>query len=402
MTIRSSGALPASEINTELGLSSTAQISLGGAVPRALAGVASGAVRLAADFYGKSNGPSGNLATIDFATSGHNNYYQILTLPTWTWGTAVNFTSTASYLFSYGGGGYLQCVNEGPSGTALIMCTTTNASSGQPELRSIVISGSGSNSSFSGIIYAGGNFPNLCTMPSTIAYGNGLWVGYTRLGSGWQHITSSNGINWTLTASGLGTGTLSLITWTGSEFLGHNPNTGTYTVYASTNGTSWSTRGSITSGGFGVTGGTAYGNGVYIAVSASGGAPGNIFINRSTNNGASFSSTTLSPAVTTNTNGQAQVRYCGGNNWVIWCGGGSYNGVSYTSSDNGASWSSPNKATWTGDNYTTNLRMIGNGSTVIVPIGGNNIKVSMDAGVTWKVYTITTGTPQNIPWIYFK
>jgi hypothetical protein len=46
--------------------------------------------------------------------------------------------------------------------------------------------------------------------------------------------------------------------------------------------------------------------------------------------------------------------------------------------------------------------MIGNGSTVIVPIGGNNIKVSMDAGVTWKVYTITTGTPQNIPWIYFK
>jgi len=55
MTIRASGALPASEINTELGLSSIAQISLGGAVPRGLAGVASGAIRLAADYYGKSN-----------------------------------------------------------------------------------------------------------------------------------------------------------------------------------------------------------------------------------------------------------------------------------------------------------------------------------------------------------
>jgi hypothetical protein len=214
-------------------------------------------------------------------------------------------------------------------------------------------------------------------------------------------MTSSNGINWTLTASSLGVGTLSLITWTGSEFLGHNPNSGTYTVYASTNGTSWSSRGSINSSGYMVQGGTAYGNGVYIAVSASGGSPGNIFINRSTNNGASFSSTTLSPAVTTNTNGQAQVRYCGGNNWVIWCGGGSYNGVSYTSSDNGASWSSPNKSTWTGDNYTTNLRMIGNGSTVIVPIGGNNIKVSMDSGVTWTKYAINTGSTQNVPYIYF-
>ena len=54
MSIRSSGALPASEINTELGLSSTAQISIGSTATRTLAGVASGAIAFS-NFYGKSN-----------------------------------------------------------------------------------------------------------------------------------------------------------------------------------------------------------------------------------------------------------------------------------------------------------------------------------------------------------
>ncbi len=59
MTINSSGAVSFGDINVELGLSRTAQISLGGAGPRGLAGVASGAIRTAADFYGKSNTPPG-------------------------------------------------------------------------------------------------------------------------------------------------------------------------------------------------------------------------------------------------------------------------------------------------------------------------------------------------------
>lgn len=55
MAINSSGAVSFGDINVELGLSRTAQISLGGAGPRTLAGVPSGAIRTAADFYGKSN-----------------------------------------------------------------------------------------------------------------------------------------------------------------------------------------------------------------------------------------------------------------------------------------------------------------------------------------------------------
>jgi hypothetical protein len=50
----------ASDINRELGLTTNAQISIGGAVPRGLAGVASGVIRQAADYYGKANLTPGN------------------------------------------------------------------------------------------------------------------------------------------------------------------------------------------------------------------------------------------------------------------------------------------------------------------------------------------------------
>lgn len=56
MALPASGALKFSNINTELGLTSTAALSLGASNVRTLYGVATGAIRLAADGYGKSNG----------------------------------------------------------------------------------------------------------------------------------------------------------------------------------------------------------------------------------------------------------------------------------------------------------------------------------------------------------
>jgi hypothetical protein len=55
MALPASGAITFGNINTELGLTSTAAISLGSTTVRSLYGIASGAIRLAADGYGKSN-----------------------------------------------------------------------------------------------------------------------------------------------------------------------------------------------------------------------------------------------------------------------------------------------------------------------------------------------------------
>lgn len=56
MTLQSSGAISLSNVNTELGRSATATISLGEAAVRTLAGVPSGPISLS-DLYGKSNAP---------------------------------------------------------------------------------------------------------------------------------------------------------------------------------------------------------------------------------------------------------------------------------------------------------------------------------------------------------
>lgn len=56
MPIPSSGAIRmGADIGVELGNTATSMISLGATAPRTLAGVPSGAIRLAADFYGKSS-----------------------------------------------------------------------------------------------------------------------------------------------------------------------------------------------------------------------------------------------------------------------------------------------------------------------------------------------------------
>ena len=56
MALNPTGQISLGNVNTELGLSTTAQISLGATGVRTLYNVASGAIRLAADGYGKSNG----------------------------------------------------------------------------------------------------------------------------------------------------------------------------------------------------------------------------------------------------------------------------------------------------------------------------------------------------------
>lgn len=56
MTLQSSGAISLGNVNTELGRSATATISLGETAVRTLAGVSSGAISLSS-LYGKSSAP---------------------------------------------------------------------------------------------------------------------------------------------------------------------------------------------------------------------------------------------------------------------------------------------------------------------------------------------------------
>ena len=61
MTLPASGTIKASQINTELGLSSSAQTNIGGASPRSWAGKASGVIKYS-DFYGKAKNISFNVS----------------------------------------------------------------------------------------------------------------------------------------------------------------------------------------------------------------------------------------------------------------------------------------------------------------------------------------------------
>lgn len=75
MPLQTSGQIKFSDINVELGLAATTQISLGQASVRSLYGVAAGAIRLAADGYGKSNSPvsvdpGGGVLTVSNQTAG--------------------------------------------------------------------------------------------------------------------------------------------------------------------------------------------------------------------------------------------------------------------------------------------------------------------------------------------
>lgn len=73
MPLPSSGAMTLGNINVELGIARATQRGLGQSTTRALYGVASGAIRLAADGYGKSN------AVIYTLTTSMNEYGTIST-----------------------------------------------------------------------------------------------------------------------------------------------------------------------------------------------------------------------------------------------------------------------------------------------------------------------------------
>ena len=255
MTIRSSGALPASEINTELGLSSTAQIAIGGAVPRALAVVASGPIAFS-NFYGKSNGPTAKALAIGW----HNTWYTT-NGTTWTAGSYasglnyVNPSQPYQWQVSYYGGGKYMAATSGSFPNTKLMSSTdgvTWASSGTSPI----------NANFN------------CG-----AYGAGTHVFLSSQG-GANMITSTDAVNWT-------SRTLSGASWSHMKFAnGIFIATGSSTTIGkSTNGTTWSTATYSRTRGP-----SEYGNGMWLQLGPGAGSPnwGKAYYYTSTDNGSSW------------------------------------------------------------------------------------------------------------------
>jgi hypothetical protein len=94
MPLPANGQIDFSDINVELGLTGTTQISLGQASVRTLYGVGAGAIRLAADGYGKSNA----IVPVGVTTAAEPIFYDFAnTLNSWT-ASGATLSTAATYM----------------------------------------------------------------------------------------------------------------------------------------------------------------------------------------------------------------------------------------------------------------------------------------------------------------
>lgn len=152
MAIRSSGTLPASEINTELGRSASANFNLGGAEERALAQRSSGSISFS-HFYGKSSTRRTSITTVGvvsklygpgvygWAASGKGTYYHyeatVDTVPFYTGsisattGIITSGTLHSIFVTSYWNGDYhLEISSSRSSNGGWTSITLTSSASG--------------------------------------------------------------------------------------------------------------------------------------------------------------------------------------------------------------------------------------------------------------------------------
>lgn len=124
MTLQSSGAISLGNVNTELGRSSTATISLGETAVRTLAGVSSGAIALSS-LYGKSNvafTPNGGLTA---GTRVELSDFGILTAS-----VTISCTQSATWTWTKTGQGGSASVSSGGSSSSITFSNSTTSFGG--------------------------------------------------------------------------------------------------------------------------------------------------------------------------------------------------------------------------------------------------------------------------------
>jgi len=119
MTLQSSGAISLGNVNTELGRSSTATISLGETAVRNLAGVSSGAIALS-NLYGKSNvafTPNGGTSA---GSPVYLNDFGLLSAS-----VTISCTQSATWTWSKTGTGGSASVSNGGSASSITFSNST-------------------------------------------------------------------------------------------------------------------------------------------------------------------------------------------------------------------------------------------------------------------------------------
>lgn len=232
MALPSSGPMRlGADVNVELGFSATAQISLGSVAVRGLYGVASGAIRLAADGRGKSSAFVFN-QTISASTSNYNlrsaaiaaGWDQVLVLKatiTINSGVFVTSTSTGTPAFqtgsSFPAGSTLAIINNGfivgrggTGGTGGFSSNRAGGTAGGSGGTALLVSASCSvtnNNTIGGGGGGGGGGANSAVLGGSGGGGGGgagLGTGGPRGSQSAGTVNSQNGSNGTETAGGAG------------------------------------------------------------------------------------------------------------------------------------------------------------------------------------------------------
>jgi hypothetical protein len=266
MTLPVSGAMRlGGNVNVELGNSATAQLSLGSSSVRTLYGVASGAIRLAADGYGKSSGPTTpSYTTLTWATitkPGNSAPGYIIDNGSGTVYAAGGSTTNNVIWSSVNGGNFTEVTLPTPT-TSQLATTIAKNNAG-----TILVMGSGTCSWIStnnGSTWTVYNFSNILPSGGTyqytggLCYANGYWHWCVSEPTN-QYVyicTSSNGSTWTtatLITNGNAAGAYpskALISDpTQSSAVGNSNAFGSNYMYT-TSGTTWTWASTFVTGGY--------------------------------------------------------------------------------------------------------------------------------------------------------
>ena len=224
----------------------------------------------------------------------------------------------------------------------------------------------------------------------SIAYGNGRFVAVSNTGTGTRVMSSTDGVTWSTTSSGVPDGNFSDVTWDGTNFIAVTNNSQTSTTnraITSSDGINWTGRSFPVARNMQA---VTCSNSICVAVGNNGGAGTAGRAMSSADNGATW--TARFPAADNSWFGVAY-----GNSTFVavsntnTANGGSINDRVMTST-NGTSWTARTAAA---NNNWTDIAY-GNGTFVAVAASGTNRVMTSTDGASWSPQTVATNDWQSV------